>query len=109
MWSTGFEFLPVQLHGTAADETELICPQGSVLVLGKELMNGKCILTWVSFWCDMSQLTGLVCSCADLYQVRILPNWGKSPLLCQGVLWDRRATGWAHSKPLAIEIPSNFK
>lgn len=43
MWSTGFEYLPVQLHGIAVDETELIRPQGSVLALGKELMNGRYI------------------------------------------------------------------
>lgn len=77
----------------------------SVLALGKELMNEKYILKQVLFWCGMEQLPGLLCSCAELYQVRILPSWDKYPLLCPGVLWGRCATGWAHSKSLAITIP----
>lgn len=31
MWSIGSEFLPVQLHGIAVDEMELICPPGVCL------------------------------------------------------------------------------
>lgn len=50
---------------------------GSVLALGKELMNGKYILNQALSWCDMAQLPGL---CAHLYQVRILPSWDKYPL-----------------------------
>lgn len=53
---------------------------GSVLALGKELMNGKYILKQALFWCDMAQVPGLLCSCADLHQVRILPSWDKYPL-----------------------------
>lgn len=104
MWSTGFELLPVQLHGIEVDETELMCPPG-VLALGKELMNGKYILKKVSFWCDVAQLPGSLCSCTDLYQVRILPSWDKSPLLCHGVLWTDVLQGGLTANPWLSKSP----
>lgn len=61
-------------------------------------MIWKYILNQVLFWCDMAQLPELLCSCVDLYQLRILPSRDKCSVLCPGVLWGICATGWAHSK-----------
>lgn len=56
-------------------------------------MIWKYILNQVLFWCDMAQLPELLCSCVDLYQLRILPSWDKCSVLCPGVLWGICATG----------------